>query len=139
VYGLNKTKGIKEWSVPLDERLLHFEIMGDASYVAPETDWNIFFRTMTGVTRSPKAQIEKVILRFHNGRENYFKTKPFLPDYEEFFEEEKKDQVWFEAIINKELVQELLSFGGDLEVLSPEVLRIEMRLHAASLQKYYFD
>jgi len=137
VYGLNKTKGIKEWSIPLDERLLNFTILEEHAYVESATDWDSFFRTMTGVTRAPISKIEKVVLRFYNGRENYFKTKPFLPDYEEFFEEEKQDQVWFEAVINKELVQQLLSYGQDVEVLSPENLITEMRTHAESVKKYY--
>jgi len=65
---------------------------------------------MVSIVRPKEAQIVKVILRFHNGRENYFKTKPFQPDYEEFFEPEKQNQVWFETIINKELVQQLVSY-----------------------------
>lgn len=82
---------------------------------------------MVGIVRPPKAQIEKVVLRFHNGRENYFKTKPFQPDYDEFFEDDKQDQVWFETIINKELVQQLLSYGQDIEVLAPEELIKQLR------------
>jgi len=92
---------------------------------------------MVGVVRPIKAQIEKVVLRFHNGRENYFKTKPFQPDFEEFFEEEKQDQVWFETIINKELVQQLLSYGQDVEVLEPEILREQLKEHSNKMQTYY--
>ena len=137
VYGFNKTKGIKAWSIPLDERLSNFKVHEDAEYLESDTNWDMFFRTMVGVTRPPNAKIEKVVLRFYNGRENYFKTKPFQPDYEEFFEDDKQDQVWFESIINKELVQQLLSYGQDVEVLSPENLITEMRTHAESMKKYY--
>jgi len=48
-----------------------------------------------------------VVVLFYNSRANYFKSKPFQEDYEEFFEEDKQDQVWFETIINKELVQQI--------------------------------
>ena len=68
---------------------------------------------------------------------DYFKTKPFQPDYEEFFEEEKQDQVWFETIINKELVQQLLSYGMDVEVLEPESLKKQMTEHSKSMKQFY--
>jgi len=101
------------------------------------TDWDVFFRTMVGIVRPKEAQIEKVVLRFHNGRENYFKTKPFQPDYEEFFEPEKQNQVWFETIINKELVQQLLSYGKDVEIVEPELLKEQMREHSNAMQQFY--
>ncbi|WP_339893765.1 WYL domain-containing protein [uncultured Algibacter sp.] len=137
VYGLNSTRGIKEWSIPLDERLIDFDILENADYSESDTDWDTFFRTMVGVRRMPNAQVQKVILRFHNGRENYFKTKPFQPDYDEFIEEEKQDQIWFETIINLELVQQLLSYGQDVEVLEPESLKNQMREHSKGMGQFY--
>ncbi|MGC1472380.1 MAG: WYL domain-containing protein [Psychroserpens sp.] len=138
VFGYNKT--VKRWqhSIPLDERLISFETLEDVNYLDSDKDWEIFFRTMVGVTRI-KEKVERVVVRFHNGRENYFKTKPFQPDYEEFFEKEKQDQVWFETIINKELIQQLLSYGQELEVLEPEQLKKQMREHSNTMQQFYND
>ncbi|WP_370214154.1 helix-turn-helix transcriptional regulator [Mesoflavibacter profundi] len=136
VFGYNKTKDIKAWSIPLDERLISFERLEDVNYLDSDKDWELFFRTMVGVTRI-NENIERVVLRFYNGRENYFKTKPFQPDYEEFFEEDKQDQVWFETIINKELVQQLLSYGKDVEVLEPESLKKQMKEHSKAMQQFY--
>jgi hypothetical protein len=137
VFGLNNTSGIKEWSIPLDERLINFDVLEDATYIGAEVDWKTFFRTIVGVVRPKDAEIVKVVLRFYNGRENYFKTKPFQPDFEEFFEDDKQDQVWFETIINKELVQQILSYGKDAEVLSPENLKEQMLEQANTMNGYY--
>jgi predicted DNA-binding transcriptional regulator YafY len=137
VFGLNKTNEIREWSIPLDERLINFEVLEDTTYIESEVDWETFFRTMVGVVRPKDAEIVKVVLRFYNGRENYFKTKPFQPDFEEFFEDDKQDQVWFETIINKELVQQLLSFGHDVEIIEPKSLKKELKEHVDSMRKYY--
>ncbi|RBP34231.1 putative DNA-binding transcriptional regulator YafY [Oceanihabitans sediminis] len=139
VFGLNSSKGIKQWSIPLDERIIGFNVLEDVEYVESDTDWNNFFRTMVGVVRPLNAPIEKVILRFYNGRENYFKTKPFHPDYEEFFEDDKQDQVWFETIINNELVQQLLSYGKDVEVLAPEKLKEQLSEHTRKMSEYYLN
>jgi predicted DNA-binding transcriptional regulator YafY len=138
VFGLNNTIGIKEWSIPLDERLIKFEVIEDAAHIETKFDWETFFRTMVGVVRPKDAEIVKVVLRFYNGRENYFKTKPFQPDFEEFFEEGKRDQVWFESILNKELVQQILSYGEDVEVLEPIILFKAIKQHTDSMKEYYY-
>jgi len=137
VFGLNKAREIQEWSIPLDERLISFETLEDVNYFDSEKDWDDFFRSMVGIVRPPNAVVEKIVLRFHNGRENYFKTKPFHPDFEEFFEDDKLDQVWFETIINKELVQQILSYGQDLEVLEPESLKSKLQEHANGMHLFY--
>ncbi|CAL2085293.1 WYL domain-containing protein [Tenacibaculum sp. 190524A02b] len=137
VFGLNKTKNIAQWSIPLDERLLNFEVLEDANFMETATNWESFFRPMIGVVKPVNATIEKIILRFYNGREQYFKTKPLHPDYEEFFEKDKQNQIWFEAIINKELVQQLLSYGQDVEVIAPERLKLKMKEHVENMQNYY--
>lgn len=138
VFGYNKTDERWQHIIPLDERLISFETLEDVNYLDSDIDWELFFRTMVGVTRI-NENVERVVVRFHNGRENYFKTKPFQPDFEEFFEEDKQDQVWFETIINKELVQQLLSYGQDLEVLEPLSLRSQMREHSNLMQSFYSE
>ena len=137
VFGLNNNRKIPTWSVPLDERLIDFEELKNVTYVNSDLDWNKFFRPIIGVTRNQDSKIQKVVLRFHNGRENYFKTKPFHPDFEEFFEKEKNDQVWFESIINKELVQQILSYGHDIEVIEPQELKLKLREHMIGMKAYY--
>ena len=61
------------------------EVIEDATYIETDVDWETFFRTMVGAVRPKNAEIVKVFLCFYNGREKYFKTKPFQPDYEVFF------------------------------------------------------
>ena len=92
---------------------------------------------MVGVVRPSEAKTKKVVLRFYNGRENYFKTKPFHADYDEFFEEDKQDQIWFETIINKELIQQILSYGEDIEVLEPEELKTALKNQAKTMHELY--
>ena len=136
VFGLNKTKEIVTWSIPLDERLISITHLVDEDYKESKVDWESFFRTMVGVRRTSE-EVKKVILKFHNGREDYFKTKPFIPDFEEFFEEEKKDQVWFMSIINPELIQQILSYGQDVEVVEPEMLKLNLKEHSIKMDSYY--
>ena len=137
VFGLNNNRKVRTWSVPLDERLINIEKLKDVSYIDSDLDWNVFFRPLVGVTRNDDSKPQRVVLRFYNGRENYFKTKPFSPDFDEFFEKNKNDQVWFESIINKELVQQILSYGRDVEVLEPLELKIKLQEHMQGMKSFY--
>ncbi|WP_430929040.1 helix-turn-helix transcriptional regulator [Polaribacter marinivivus] len=138
VFGYNKTEERWQHSIPLDERLINFNILEDVEYEDSQKDWEAFFRTMVGVRRT-SVEVEKVVLKFYNGREDYFKTKPFIPDFEEFFEEDKQDQIWFMSIINPELIQQILSYGQDVEVLEPEYLKEELKKHANKMYNYYVN
>ena len=135
VFGYNKTTGYKQWSFPLDERLVSFNIKNDVTFIDTKTNWESFFRDMIGVVKPKNSEVETVVLQFHNGRENYFKTKPFHPDYD--FHEDNPKQVFFDAIINKELVQQILSYGGDVEVIKPVSLINEMKKHYYAMSGYY--
>jgi predicted DNA-binding transcriptional regulator YafY len=139
VFGYNKTENIDYWNVPLDERLNEFKILEDVNYLPSKINWFDYFRSMVGVTNSGTYDREKIILKFYNGREKYFKSKPFFPDYEEFFEHEKYDQIWFESIINQELIQQILSYGSDVEVLEPKKLKNELKKHTENLKQYYLN
>jgi len=43
VFGLNKTRKINAWSIPLDERLVVFNVLEDIDYMESNTDWGVFF------------------------------------------------------------------------------------------------
>lgn len=137
IFGYNKTKNIDEWSIPLDERIIDFKILEDKDYIATEKDYYTMFRSRVGIIKPKDANIKRVVLRFYNSRENYFKSKPFQPDYDEFFEEDKQNQVWFDCIINRELVQQILSYGKDVEVLEPLELKLEVKNHVNCMMKFY--
>jgi predicted DNA-binding transcriptional regulator YafY len=139
VFGINNTKQNRKWSIPLDDRLIEFEILEDTEYLTVNNDWDSFFRTMVGVVRPQDSEIVNVVLRFHNGREEYFKTKPFHPDWDTPVEKDKNNLVYFDTIINKELIQQILSYGKDIEVLAPDELKIELKNQAISMHDLYSE
>lgn len=136
VFGYNKNSDIETWSIPLDDRLVSFDII-DKKYIKLDTDWENHFRSMIGIVRPLGSSSVRVVLKFHNGRKKYFTSKPFHPDYDEFFEDDKQDQVWFETIINRELVQQLLSYGRDVEVIEPNELKNKLKDQVNKMKDYY--
>lgn len=136
VFGLNSDENNSKWSIPLDDRLVKIEESENQVYIKSDVDWRSHFNTMIGVVR-PNEAIARVVLKFYNGRKSYFTSKPFHPAHEDFFEEEKKDWVWFDSIINRELVQQILQYGPDVEVLEPPELRQEVAEKVKELSKRY--
>lgn len=141
VFGYNQTDDITEWSIPLDERLKQFDVNEEIELIKDNNDWTSFFNQMVGIRKqsitqeSPDPEI--VVLKFHPSRLQYFKTKPIHPYWDEFAEQGKKNQVFFETIINLELVQQILSYGKDVQVIEPKSLKIKMKEHAKTMQKFY--
>src|SRR5690554_619625 len=141
VFGYNETQDINYWSIPLDDRLLDFEPQKELVIKENTTDWESFFNEMVGVRKQSLTQeeplAEMVVLEFTPSRLQYFKTKPIHPYWDEFMEDDKENQVFFETVINPELVQQILSYGKDVKVLEPEGLIELMKRQAAAMQEYY--
>lgn len=141
VFGYNETANINHWSIPLDERLHDFSILTYTELKEDNTNWTSFFNDMVGVRKQSVTLQEPIperfVLKFSPHRLQYFKTKPINPYWDEFTEEGKEDQVFFETVINLELIQQILSYGKDVEVLEPESLRIIMREQTKILSELY--
>ncbi|WOD44192.1 helix-turn-helix transcriptional regulator [Hwangdonia lutea] len=141
VFGYNQTDNKMYWSIPLDDRLKQFEVTHELEFINDNTDWASFFNQMVGIRKQSITQEqpipEKVVLRFNPNRLQYFKTKPIHPYWDEFTEEGKENQVFFETIINLELIQQLLSYGKDVEVIEPVSLKSKMKEHVEVMQEYY--
>lgn len=141
VFGYNETQDIDYWSIPLDDRLLDFEVQKELVIKENTMDWESFFNEMVGVRKQSLTQeeplAEMVVLEFTPSRLQYFKTKPIHPYWDEFVEEEKENQVFFDTVINLELVQQILSYGKDVKVIEPEGLIELMKRQAAAMAEYY--
>jgi predicted DNA-binding transcriptional regulator YafY len=102
----------------------------------PNTTINLdeYFKDIIGVTRvdSPK---EIIRLQFSEHRFPYIETKPIHASQRIIDHSNKIIEL--DVIPNKELVTKILSFGNDVEVLSPQHIRDEIRaIIEDSLNKY---
>ena len=107
-----------------------------------ETDIDIdeLFDDQIGISiTSPDAKVEDVILRISKERYHYIETKPLHWSQTELKEQatETSRTVRIRVCLNKELTQQLLSFGDDLEVLSPVTLRNQIKEKIAAMNEKY--
>jgi len=127
VFGFNQTQSKEKWSIPLDERILDYHYLDNLEWKKSDVNWALHFSQLIGVRNqsitNTENKPETVVLKISDKRIDYFKTKPIHPEWDEFIDENRKNQVFFDCIINHELVQKILSYGEDIEIISPQSLR----------------
>ena len=114
------------------DRIESFEEIA-LKYKEPEVDFSEYFDDVIGVTVPERLEPVDVLLRVSNNRFNYIKTKPLHLSQRIVSEEEGYTRISINVKINKELIALLLSFGADIEVLSPASLRAEMKKNISAL------
>jgi len=95
-----------------------------------------FFRHATGITASNSLP-EKVVFKAENIAAKYIASQPLHHSQE--IEKEGKNKTTFglTVFVSEELIRNLLSYGGEIEVTEPESLRQEIQERAqAILSKY---
>lgn len=131
VFGLNSDNQVPNWNLALDR----IEALSEKSlkYKPSITDWEEYFYDLVGVTRPVGAEIKEVVLKFSPEIAPYIITKPLHPS-----QKHKNDptglEVRIKVIPNFELEKLILSFGEQVNVISPQDFkeRISYRLNSAS-------
>ena len=93
--------------------ILPIPVMSVESFTFPEGD------LLVADVVPEDCEPENVVLRVCNSRFNYIKTKPLHSSWDIIEENEDDTIISITVKINKELESLILSFGSDIEVLSP--------------------
>ena len=102
------------------------------------TNWADYFDEMIGVSRNFDSESVEIKLRFSKQRIKYVTTKPIHGASQRLDKTDSENRtIIINLIPNRELYQNLFSFGQDVEVLSPESVRDEMKIMVSELYKLY--
>ena len=122
-------------TIPLDRiddiTPIHIPFISNTS-----VDFDKYFDTIIGVTLT-NAPVEKVVLRFSPERIQYVLTKPIHKS--QVCANPDSGIVTLRLIPNRELESLLLSFGPDVEVLEPKLLREQVQQKIKESFLNYFD
>lgn len=107
--------------------------------IKPDTiSWGDYFDEIIGVSKNPEDEVIKIKLRFSEKRIKYVLTKPIHGATQKLDKSDLENRtISIEVIPNKELYQLLLSFGSDVEVLEPELVKTELKTQAKKILNYY--
>lgn len=120
---------------PLD-RIISIEELSD-SFEASTINWTDYFDDIIGVTKPEGGKIEKIKLKFSEKYVNYILTKPLHGSQKLDKTNEEGLTIYIEVIPNNELYQLLLSFGADVEVISPQKIRMEIKKIIIKMNENY--
>lgn len=121
-YALDRIEGFEEVSMP---------------YKESDVDFKEYFDDVIGVTVPEYLEPVDVVIRVSNSRFNYIKTKPLHLSQRVVSEEKSYTTISINVKITKELIALILSFGSDMEILSPLSLRAEIIKNIRALNYNY--
>lgn len=99
-------------------------------------DFEAYFRDIIGVSIEKDKEVAHIRLKFSPSRLPYVISKPI--HHSQYVENEAEGIVTLDVIPNKELISELIWFGEDVEVLSPDSLREEIKEKIVKMYQKYF-
>lgn len=123
LFGYNKEyQSISNYPLDRIESILE---LGE-NFESSEINWMDYFDDIIGVTKPEDAEIQVVKLKFSEKRINYVLTKPLHGTQKLDKTDEAGLTIQIEVMPNPELYQLILSFGEDVEVISPNEVRKEI-------------
>ena len=119
------------------DRIQHISLANVPFKANTSIDFGHFFDDVVGVS-IPNDDVEKdtIILRFTEARFPYVTSKPIHKS--QTILSENECTISLEVKPTRELEQQILSFGSDVEVLSPESFRAQIGRKIADNYKKYF-
>ena len=123
VKALDRIKRIKPTNINYDETV----------FLAHD----IYANNLVGVSKYDNLKAELVTVKVAAIRAMYFETKPILPITAKVINKDKSINYTFLAILNKELEQQILSYGCDIKVLKPKILKLQIKNIVAAMSKNY--
>ncbi len=121
-------------NIPLDriESVTHIQ----TKYIDNKNiDFEEYFDDVIGVTIPVDGKVKKIVLKFNKERLPYVISKPLHPSQK--IRDRASGLVEISVIPNKELESLIFSFGCQVEVISPSVLREKIKDQVSDLNNKY--
>jgi len=108
------------------DRISDLEIVEQQGEKPADFKPELFFRHSIGITASADARPEKIVFIASTIASKYINSQPFHESQKIIEEDENRTIFELFALVSEELIRELLSYGGDVQVLEPEGLKNEL-------------
>lgn len=109
----------------------------ELQFIKTAIDWGDYFDDMIGVSKNTEEPV-LITLRFRESRIKYVDTKPIHGATQRKVATDSTGLTrTIKVIPNRELYQLLLSFGEDVTVISPELVKKEMKDKIDKMQENY--
>lgn len=136
-YLIAQVKGYDSYTHYALDRIDYFEEVA-IPYKEPEIEFDDYFDDVIGVT-VPDGDSEDIVLRISKPRFEYIRTKPLHLSQRIIEENDYFAVVSINVKVNNELESLILSFGNDMEVLSPVTFRDSISKKFQSMNQNYLN
>ena len=109
-------------------------------YIVQDNDSiNKYFDNIYGTSIENEKIVENIIIKVKRQRSNYLVSKPDHPTQVILTNNQEDDFITFgyKLVINKELISYFLSYGSDLEVIAPNILKQRVSEIVVKMYSYY--
>lgn len=146
VFGDANREPYQAYNVPLDRIVGEVCEVNDVEYIpAPKGFYQEFFSNIIGVTHEKDVKVEDVIIRTKTEYQHgLLLTKPLHHSQEEVLPYGEHDGQWYGEVKltiepNRELRGRILLYGENLEVISPQSLRNQIKDTLERLIEHYSE
>ncbi len=109
-----------------------------AEYVIPNNfDADTYFKNVIGITVNESTRLEEIQLKVNGLQVNYFDTKPIHLSQKKVKTSDNYSVYCINVYPNYELTSKILSFGGNVEVISPDWFREELKKMVSEMFELY--
>ncbi len=127
VFGLNQESGIETWNLAFD-RIHGLEVFTTGKYITSDIEWKKdYFSDVIGVTRYQGVESQLIVIETDVLTYKYIASKPLHESHKKLKEVDGKVTFQMDVIINRELKNQLLSFGSNIKVLEPMSFMEELK------------
>lgn len=123
------------YNYPLD-RIESIEELTDNAE-SSDINWQDYFDDIIGVSYRNDQSLTKIKMKFSDTRISYVLTKPIHSSQKVIKDQNGNSLIEIEVVPNRELVQVILSFGPDIEILEPAFLRDEIKQKIKEMTSLY--
>ena len=107
------------------------------SFEPSKINWMDYFDDIIGVTKPEDSQVQRIKLKYSKNRINYVLTKPLHGTQKSDKTDKSGLTIQIEVMPNPELYQLILSFGEDVEVVSPQEIRQKIKEKIKEMDNKY--
>ena len=120
------------------DRILQVELTNEHFDMPDDFDMSMFFHNSYGILVQPdEYDVETVHLRVSAKHRHYLRTLPLHHSQKEIEKHEKYSIFTVKVYPTLDFIQEILSYGDEVEVVSPKWVREDVASYARNLYKMY--